>query len=97
MDDTTKILTTATIDWTQNAKFLKWQSDNLPMVLYNTRKRTGILVNETFTLETADTHYTATIFNHTITLNYADGTVKTYTDPTPDQPLPDSDDFSQFL
>jgi len=89
----TVILNTVT-NWIENPKFVQHVEDNLAMVLYNTKKRFGTLTDETFTLEN---RYTATIVGHTITLNYFDGTVKTYTDPTPNKPLPDSDDFSQFI
>jgi len=85
-------LTTVT-NWIEHPKFVQYVEDNLAMVIYNTKKRFGTLQDETWTL---DTKYTATIVGYTITLNYFDGSVKTYTDPTPDQPLPDSDDFSQF-
>jgi hypothetical protein len=91
--DTTVIQT----QWIANPRFAQWHKDNLAMVLYNTKKRAGTLTNETYTVETPEAQYTVTIDGNTITLYYDDGTVKTYTDPTPDQPLADSDDFDQFI
>ena len=93
IEQTATNITSTVTNWIENPKFIQWHTDNLPMILYNSMKRTGTLKDETFTLEN---RYTATVVKNTITLNYFDGSVKTYTDPTPDQRLPDSDDFSQF-
>jgi len=90
-------ITTST-DFSNNEHFIQWHDENLAMVIYNMKKRGifGPLKDEVVTVNKPHVQYTMTIVSNTITLNYADGTVKTYTDPTPDQPLPDSDDYSQF-